>query len=64
MRDSVGVFQLVAHLESDFWVEIEDEEFVPADFASIGVIARPLRYSSARDQQGKRWSRSEREEDE
>ena len=38
--DSLGLFQLVSYLESEFGVEIEDEELVPANFGNISSIAR------------------------
>jgi acyl carrier protein len=38
--DSMGMFQLVAYLESEFGIEIDDEELVPANFGTIGDIAR------------------------
>jgi len=38
--DSMGMFQLVAYLEGEFGVEIEDEELVPANFSTINDIAR------------------------
>lgn len=38
--DSLGLFQLVGFLESEFGVEIEDEELVPANFGTIRDLAR------------------------
>ncbi len=38
--DSLGLFQLVDYLESEFGVEIDDEELVPANFGTIRDIAR------------------------
>jgi acyl carrier protein len=38
--DSLGLFQLVAYLESEFDVEIDDEELVPNNFGTIQDIAR------------------------
>ena len=40
MLDSLGLFQLVAYLESEFGVEVQDEELVPQHFGTIGDIAR------------------------
>lgn len=37
--DSMGVFELVAHLEDECGVKIEDDEVVPANFNSIDDIA-------------------------
>ena len=38
--DSMGIFQLVAFLEHDFGILIDDEDLVPENFESIGSIAR------------------------
>jgi acyl carrier protein len=38
--DSLGLFQLVAYLESEFGVEIDDEELVPGNFGTIEDIAK------------------------
>lgn len=38
--DSLGIFQLVGFLESEFGIEILDEELVPEHFGTIGDIAR------------------------
>jgi acyl carrier protein len=38
--DSLGLFQLVSFLESEFGVEVQDEELVPANFGTIADIAR------------------------
>jgi peptidyl carrier protein len=38
--DSLGLFQLVGYLESEFGVEIDDEELVPGNFGTIEDIAR------------------------
>ena len=38
--DSLGMFQLVSYLESEFGIEIADEELVPANFGTIGDVAR------------------------
>jgi acyl carrier protein len=38
--DSMGLFQLVSFLESEFGVEILEEELVPANFGTIRDIAR------------------------
>jgi acyl carrier protein len=36
--DSLGVFQLVSFLEDEFGIEVDDEELVPDNFATIGRI--------------------------
>lgn len=38
--DSLGIFQLVSFVESDFGMEVDDEELVPENFGTIGAIAR------------------------
>lgn len=38
--DSMGVFQLVTFLETQFGVEIDDEEMVPENFETMtGIVA-------------------------
>lgn len=41
--DSLGLLQLVSFLESEFDIEIRDEELVPANFGTIGDISRLVR---------------------
>ena len=41
--DSLGLFQLVGYLESEFGVEILDEELIPQNFGTITDIARLVR---------------------
>ena len=38
--DSLGLFQLVGFLESEFGVVIDDEELVPDHFGTLGDIAQ------------------------
>lgn len=38
--DSLGIFQIVSFLETEFDVEVDDEELVPDNFATIGAISR------------------------
>jgi acyl carrier protein len=37
--DSLGVFQLVSFLETEFAIEVDDDELVPDNFGSIRLIA-------------------------
>jgi acyl carrier protein len=37
--DSLGVLELVTHLQDALGIPIDDEELVPENFASIDVIA-------------------------
>lgn len=41
--DSIGIFQLGAHLEERYGVTIADEDYVPANFATIDAIVGFLR---------------------
>lgn len=47
--DSLGIFQLVGFIESEYGIQIDDEELVPEHFGTIGDIARLV--SSKRDTQ-------------
>lgn len=51
--DSLGLFHLVGYLESEFGVEILDEELIPQNFGTIHDIARLVRekerYAGDRD---------------
>lgn len=38
--DSLGIFQLVSFVESDFGIEVADEDLVPDNFNTISDIAR------------------------
>ena len=38
--DSLGIFNLVGYLESEFGVEVLDEDLVPANFGTVADIAR------------------------
>ena len=38
--DSLGLFELVSHLEETYGVEIADDDLVPENFESIASIAR------------------------
>jgi acyl carrier protein len=38
--DSLGIYQLVSFLESEFGVEILDQELIPENFGTIGDVAR------------------------
>ncbi|MCZ6662098.1 MAG: acyl carrier protein [Actinobacteria bacterium] len=37
--DSMGIFQVVAFLEDEFGIEVDDAELVPENFETIGSIA-------------------------
>ncbi len=41
--DSLGIFELVSFLESEFGIEIQDEELVPSNFGTISNIGRFVR---------------------
>jgi acyl carrier protein len=38
--DSMGIFQVVSFLESEFGIEVDDEDLVPDNFGTIDDIAR------------------------
>lgn len=38
--DSLGIFSMVSFVESEYGIEVEDEELVPEHFGSIAGIAR------------------------
>lgn len=38
--DSLGIFQIVSLIESEYGVEVQDEELVPEHFGTIAGIAR------------------------
>jgi acyl carrier protein len=38
--DSLGLFRIVEFLESQFGVEIDDNELVPTNFATLAAITR------------------------
>lgn len=40
MIDSAGIFQVVSFVETEFGVEIADEEPVPEHFGTLGGISR------------------------
>jgi acyl carrier protein len=44
--DSLGLIRLVAFLESDLGIRVEDEELLADNFASLGAIARLLELKS------------------
>jgi acyl carrier protein len=37
--DSTGILELVSYLEADFGIAVQDEEIVPENLDSIGLIA-------------------------
>jgi len=40
MIDSLGVLQLATHLEKHLGLRIEDEDFVPENFATVDSLVR------------------------
>ncbi len=45
--DSLGVFELVAHLEREFGIEVRDDELVIDHFATVRAIATFVRSKRA-----------------
>jgi acyl carrier protein len=37
--DSMGIFSVVSFLESEFGIEVDDEDLVPDNFGTIDLIA-------------------------
>lgn len=40
--DSMGIFEIVSFVESEFGIEILDDDLLPDNFATIGAIARMI----------------------
>ena len=40
VMDSLGILQMVTFLEDDLGVEVEDDDLVPENFASVAAIAQ------------------------
>jgi acyl carrier protein len=38
--DSMGIFHVVSYLETEFGIEIDDEDLLPGNFGTIDDIAR------------------------
>jgi acyl carrier protein len=38
--DSMGIFEMISFIESDFGIDVEDDDLVPENFESIAAIAR------------------------
>ena len=38
--DSMGIFQIISFLEDEVGIEVDDEDLVVANFASIGAITQ------------------------
>lgn len=38
--DSLGIFELIVHLEQKYGIQILDEEAVPENFGTVATIAR------------------------
>ena len=47
LLDSLGLFQLVGFLESQFGVVVRDEELVPANFGTVRDIANLVEAKTA-----------------
>ena len=46
--DSMAIFETIAFLEHQFGIEVEDDDLVPENFATIGAIARLVSNSQNR----------------
>ncbi len=38
--DSLGIFKIISFIESEFDVEVEDEELIPDNFESLAAITK------------------------
>ena len=38
--DSMGIFETIAFLEDQFGIEVQDDDLVPENFATVASIAR------------------------
>jgi acyl carrier protein len=45
--DSTGVLELVAFLEEEFHVKVEDEDLIPANLDSVNAVTRFIESKSA-----------------
>jgi acyl carrier protein len=45
--DSLGIYAVVTFCEDEYGVQIDDEELVPENFATLGDIARLVRSKQA-----------------
>jgi acyl carrier protein len=48
--DSIAIFQVIDFLESEFDIEVLDEELLPENFSSIGAMGRLV---DGKDQAGR-----------
>ena len=46
--DSTGVLELVAYLQSEFGIEIPDEEIIPDNLDSIAKLTRYIQHKQSR----------------
>lgn len=52
--DSTGVLELVAFLEEEFHVKVEDEDLIPANLDSVNAVTRFLERKASASSAGKR----------
>lgn len=45
--DSMGIMELVAFVDDNFGIEVEDEELVPDNFDSISRLASYIRFKAS-----------------
>jgi acyl carrier protein len=48
--DSLGIFRMVGFLEDDFGVEVEDDDLVPENFATLAAICALVETKRGSDQ--------------
>lgn len=52
--DSTGVLELVAFLEEEFHVKVEDEDLIPANLDSVNAVTRFVERKSATSASGRK----------
>lgn len=52
--DSTGVLELVAFLEEEFHVKVEDEDLIPANLDSVNAVTRFVERKSAASASGRK----------
>jgi acyl carrier protein len=46
--DSMAIFETIAYLEDEFGIEVQDDDLIPENFATIAAIARLVATSQSR----------------
>ena len=46
--DSTGILEIVAYIEEEFDIEVEDEELIPDNFDSVNKLAEYIRRKNSK----------------